>query len=431
MKNSIRILLFLYCPLWLIPSASGQGLPTAGPEEVGLSLERLKRISRVMQGYVERRELAGVITMVARRGRVAHFERYGVRDFESKEPLRFDSIFRIYSMTKPITSAAVMMLYEEGLFQLDDPVEKFIPEFSQIKVYENREDGYNLADLKRRITVKDLLLHTSGLNYSFPEDSDFQRLYREINSEKYKGNLEEMVRKLFKLPISHQPREKWQYSTPSTDVLGYLVEVLSGMPFNRFLEQRIFKPLGMKDTGFHVPREKIGRFTALYGPSENDGESLKLIDAPQTSRYAAGPPSYFSGGGGLVSTAADYVRFAQMMLNGGELEGKRLLSRKTIELMTANHLPEEMIPYGFSNKELEYVTRGYGFGLGYAVLIDVAQSETPGSKGTYRWAGAANTDHWIDPKEELIGILLAQFMPNGYYPIDRQFKVLVYQAIDD
>jgi len=279
--------------------------------------------------------------------------------------------------------------------------------------------------------VKDFLLHTSGLNYSFPEDSDFQRLYKKMNAEKYDGTLKEMVQKLVKLPISHQPGEKWQYSTPSTDVLGYLVEVLSGMPFDRFLEQRIFRPLNMHDTGFYVPGEKISRFTALYGPAENGRAHLKLIDAPETSRYASGPPSYFSGGGGLVSTAQDYIRFAQMMLNGGELEGKRLLSRKTIELMTANHLPEEMIPYTFSNKELEYVTRGYGFGLGYAVLIDVAQSETPGSKGTYRWAGAANTDHWIDPKEELIGILLAQFMPNGYYPIDRQFKVLVYQAIDD
>jgi len=423
--------MFFCCPLWLIPSASGQDLPTAMPEEVGLSPERLKRINKVMQGYVERKELAGIITMVARRGRVAHFERYGVRDFESNEPLGFDSIFRIYSMTKPITSAAIMMLFEEGLFQLDDPVEKFIPEFSQIKVYEDRGEGYNLADLKRKITIKDLLLHTSGLNYSFPQDSDFQKLYRKINSEKYNSTLKETVRKLVELPISHQPGEKWHYSTPSTDILGYLVEVLSGMPFDRFLEQRIFKPLGMKDTGFHVPREKIGRFTALYGPPENGGEPLKLIDAPQTSRYTAGPPSYFSGGGGLVSTAADYVRFSQMMLDGGKLDGTRLLSRKTVELMTVNHLPEEMIPFGFNTEELDYVTRGYGFGLGYAVLVDVARSETPGSKGVYRWAGAANTDHWIDQEEELIGLVLTQFRPNGYYQIDRQFKVLVYQAIDD
>jgi len=431
LKKSIPVLLFLCCLIWLVHSASGQGLPTAVPEEAGLSSERLKRINRVMQGYVERRELAGIITIVARQGRVVHFERYGVKDFESTEPLRFDSIFRIYSMTKPVTSAAVMMLYEEGLFQLDDPVEKFIPEFGEIKVFEKTGDGYKLTDLKRKITVKDLLLHTSGLNYSFPEDSDFQRLQRKINSEKHTGTLKEMVRKLVKLPVSHQPGEKWQYSTLSTDILGYLVEVLSDLPFDRFLEQRIFKPLGMKDTGFYVPGEKISRFTALYGPPENSGERLKLIDAPETSHYTAGPPSYFSGGGGLVSTAPDYVRFAQMMLNGGELEGRRLLSRKTVELMTANHLPDEMIPFGFNTPELEYVTRGYGFGLGYAVLIDVAKSETLGSKGTYRWAGAANTDHWIDPEEKLIGIILTQFMPNGYYPIDRQFKVLVYQAIDD
>ncbi|MFC1537195.1 serine hydrolase domain-containing protein [Gemmatimonadota bacterium] len=431
MNKNIPILIFLYSLLLFLsaPSASGQGLPIAAPEEVGLSSERLKRINTVMQDYVDRKKLAGIVTLVARRGKVAHFERFGVMDLESAEQIQRNSIFRIYSMTKPITSVAVMMLHEQGLFQLDDPVEKYIPEFRDIKVFEKNGSGYRLVDLEREITILDLLTHTSALNYGFPEGTDFHEMYRKFSKDKKKMTLQEMVRRLVKLPISHQPGRKWQYSTLSTDVLGYLVEVLSGESFDMFLEQKIFSPLGMKDTGFYVPENKKGRFTTLYGPSDRGG--IKAIDTPEESPYTSGPPGLFSGGGGLVSTASDYVRFNQMMLNGGELEGTHLLGRKTVEMMTVNHLPKKMIPFGFNSKELEYVTRGFGFGLGYAVLMDAAEHGIPGSEGTYKWSGAANTDQWVDPKEELIGLFLTQFMPNGYYPVDRQFRILVYQALKD
>ncbi|MEA2063864.1 MAG: serine hydrolase domain-containing protein [Gemmatimonadota bacterium] len=430
MRNILlmALLCFFFLP-GLTGPVSGQGLPLAEPEEVGLSSARLNRITAVMQDYVDRQKLAGIVTLVARRGRVALFERFGVMDLESKKPMRFDSIFRIYSMTKPVTSVAVMMLYEEGLLQLDDAVEKYLPEFKDIKVFVNTGSGPELVDLEREITILDLLTHTSALNYDFPEGSDYYKKYQEFRKHKENLTLREMVRQLAGLPISHQPGRRWQYSGWSTDVLGHLVEVLSGLSFDVFLEQRIFKPLGMKDTGFFVPEEKIFRFTTLYGPGEKGG--IEPIDKPSTSKYTSGPPALVSGSGGLVSTASDYVRFNQMMLGGGQLYGTRLLSRKTVELMTANHLPEHMIPFGFGAGNLEYVTRGFGFGLGYAVLADVARHGILGSEGLFKWAGAANTDQWVDPREELIGIFLTQFMPNGFYPVDRQFRVLVYQAIND
>lgn len=401
------------------------------PEEVGLLGDRLERLDNLLRSYVDRRELAGVIGVVARRGRIAHFFRYGVRDFASGQPLRDDSIFRIYSMTKPVVSAAVMILWERGLFQLDDPVERYIPGFKKIKVYQPDGGGYRLAEPERKITVNQMLTHTSALNYDYPEGSELRHRFLELNERKYEMTLQQWMQRLVELPITHQPGTKWQYSTPSTDALGYLVEVLSGQSLDEFLQREIFDPLKMKDTGFHVSAEKIERFTAMYGPLEREGAELTLLEGHNSSRYTDGPATFFSGGGGLVSTAGDYIRFAQMMLGGGELDGARILGRKTVELMTANHLRPEMIPFGFGDPRLAYVTRGWGFGLGYAVLLDVPLHGMPGSVGTYKWAGAANTDHWIDPQEQLIGLLLTQFKPNGHYPIDRQFRTLVYQAITD
>ncbi len=429
MSKPILLVLMLYCvsPICLHPA--GRGLPERPAEELGLSADRLARVGELLEEYVSRGELAGAIGVVARHGRIAYFTRHGARDLSSGQPLRDDSIFRIYSMTKPITSVAVMILWERGLFQLDDPVERYIPEFSRIKVLHQHASGYRLEPPERAITILDLLRHTSALNYKYPEGSEYSYLLKKLNNSKYDGTLAEMVRQLTDLPLTHQPGVKWRYSSPSTDVLGYLVEILSGTSFDKFLREQIFDPLGMKDTGFHVPAEKIDRFTAMYGPPEQEGAELTLLDGHDSSRYTDGPASFFSGGGGLVSTARDYVRFAQMMLGGGELEGVRILGRKTVELITANHLRPEMIPFGFGDPRLAYVTRGWGFGLGYAVLLDVPLHGMPGSAGTYKWAGAANTDHWIDPKEQLIGLLLTQFKPNGHYPVDRQFRTLVYQAI--
>lgn len=429
MKLAVQLLL---CLLLIYPCAtSGRDLSVAQPGDAGMSSGRLARIGGMLEGYVRRGEIAGSVALVVRRGRTVYLDCRGVRDLESGATMTDDSIFRIYSMTKPVASVALMMLYEEGFFQLDDPVESYIPEFAAIKVFQPRGDSYRLVDPERGITVKQLLTHTGALNYSYPEGSDLQRRYDELNKAKVGMTLREWVGRLAEFPIAHQPDTRWQYSTPSTDVVGCLVEVLSGKSLDSFLRDRIFDPLGMKDTGFHVPGDKIGRFTALYGPPRNGSGKISLIDDPRAGRYSAGPPVFFSGGGGLVSTATDYARFAGMMLNGGELDGVRILGRKTVELITANHLRPEMIPFGFDDPRLDYVTRGWGFGLGYAVLLDPPLHGLPGSVGTYKWAGAANTDCWIDPREQLIGLLMTQFMPNGYYPIDKQFRTLVYQALTD
>jgi CubicO group peptidase (beta-lactamase class C family) len=399
---------------------AGRCLVKVKPEEVGLSSERLKRINKVMQGYVDEDKLSGLVTMVARRGKIAHFECFGLMDKESNKPMQPDTIFRIYSMSKPITSVAVMMLYEEGHFQLNDPVSKFIPEFKNVKVFVKKTDtGIEVADTKRQITIRDLLVHISGLAYGLGKDTVVDEMYQKEKMLKWDETLEEKVQRLVKLPLANQPGSTWRYSI-SVDVLGYLVEVISDKRLDVFLEERIFKPLGMEDTGFYVPVEKIDRFATIYKAAEADSfgpdDTLFWGDFSKL-------PRFLSGGGGLVSTANDYMRFCQMLLNGGELDGVRLLSRKTVELMTANHLTDELIHEG-------NMTDGYGFGLGFGVLLDVAQSESLGSEGEYTWGGAASTGFWIDPEEELIGILMTQLMPyNGRFT--KEFKVLSYQAIVD
>jgi len=415
MKNIIFSLHFLF---GLTVHASSQGLPTATPEDVGISSERLKRIAPVMQSYVEENKLPGLITMVARRGKVVHFERFGMMDIEAQKPMEFNTIFRIYSMTKPITSVAIMMLYEEGRFQLDDPVSKFIPEFKDLKVFKNAtEEGIELSYTKREMTIRHLLTHTSGLTYGLA-DRPVDGMYRKAKVLESRTTIKDMVAKLAQIPLLYQPGAEWEYSV-STNVLGYLVEVISGKSFDVFLKERIFEPLRMVDTAFYVPKEEIDRFAANYQPGEEGG--IKLFDAPTTSKYSAGPPTFFSGGGGLVSTTSDYVRFCQMLLNKGELDGVRLLGRKTVELMTMNHLSSDKHPFEM---------KGVGFGLGFAVVTDVAQTGQLGSEGIFSWGGIAATTFWIDPKEELIGILMTQLMSNPH-PFQQQFKVLTYQAIVD
>jgi len=401
-------------------------METATPEQVGLSAKRLERIRPVMQRYVDRKKLAGVLTLVARRGKIAHLECFGMMDLEAGKPMQADALFRLYSMTKPITSVAVMMLYEEGRFQLYDPVSNYIPELTSLKVkHRVTAKGLQLVDAERDMTVRDLLTHTSGLTYDTLEESPIGDMYRQVDPLNATGTLKEMVVKLAQLPLVHLPGSAWRYGV-STDVLGYLVEVVSGMPFEQFLERRLFQPLGMHDTAFYVPKEKIDRLSANYGLDTTG--SIKLIDAPATSTFLSRstPPH---GGDGLVSTAADYLRFCQMLLDGGEIEGARLLSRKTVELMTANHLPDHLVLKLF--KGMEHLTTGYGFGLGFRVLLNVAEAQTLASVGEYGWTGAASTVFFIDPKEELIGLLLPQLLPMGTYPVDREFHTLVYQAIAD
>jgi CubicO group peptidase (beta-lactamase class C family) len=354
--------------------------------------------------------------MVARKGKIVHFEKYGMMDVD--KPMQFNTIFQIMSMTKPITSVAVMMLYEEGYFQLDDPVAKYIPEFKDLKVLSSIDkDGIHVVDQIRPMTIKDLLTHTSGLSYGMfcnPIDS----IYNTISLEE--GTLKDMINKLAKIPLLNQPGTKWNYSR-STDVLGYLVEVVSGKPFDEFLKERIFIPLKMRDTDFYVPKETINRCAAVYGLADNKG--IKAVFEPDTNIISK-PPKFFSGGGGLYSTATDYMIFTQMILNKGEYNGVRLLGSKTVELMTKNHIPDEFLPLA------EWVYPEMGFGLGFGVRID--QLQILGSVGEYGWGGILNTYFWIDPKEQLIYILMTQFTPYNYYPtLIKEFKVLVYQSIVD
>jgi CubicO group peptidase (beta-lactamase class C family) len=360
-------------------------------------------------------------------------------DRERRKPMQPDTIFRIYSMTKPITCVALMTLYERGCFQLFDPVLKFIPAFTDLKVYVGGSGKeVELVPLRRPVTIHDLLTHTSGLTYHFLEYGGVEEMYREARVSS-RTRLAEHVSALLKLPLAYQPGTAWRYSV-SHDVVAYLVEILAGKPFDLYVRESILAPLGMADTGFQVPAEKLGRFAAMYGSGDlldHDmtatkwyGRAMeginKLLADPAESLESA-PHDVLRGGVGLVSTAADYLRFCQMLLNGGHLDGKRILGRKTVELMTSNHLAPELLPYELGG----IYSPGFGYGLGFEVLMDVGQAETLGSVGAYGWGGAAATSFWIDPREELIGILMAQFQPSGYHLIAPDFRVAAYQAIVD
>jgi CubicO group peptidase (beta-lactamase class C family) len=389
------------------------------PEEFGFSPDRLKRIDAVMQRYVDQKTLAGIVTLVARRGGIVHFEKFGFQDIETHKPMELDTVFRIYSMTKPITSVALMMLFEHCLIRLTDPVTKFIPEFKKVKVLVS--EG-KLADLEREITIQDLLRHTAGLSYGDDEDSPVDELYRQADIFNTDITLEEMIRRIADLPLANQPGQVWRYSV-ATDVVGYLVEVISDMSLAEFFDEKIFRPLGMEDTSFSVPPDKIDRFATLYGKTEKS--ALDLIDTATGGSYFN--VRLHSGGHGLVSTTADYLRFAQLVLDKGELDGVRLLGPKTMELMTTNHLPPALMPIAMGEEQMP----GFGFGLGFSVMMDVAQSGMMGSVGLHGWGGWANTHFWVDPQEQLIGILMLQYVPSGTYPVTNDFRTLVYQALID
>ncbi len=417
----------------------GQGLPIATPEDVGVSTERLERIRPVMQGYVDDRHIAGFLTVVARRGKIVHFETIGMRDIENNKPIEPDTIFRIHSMSKPITSVAVMMLYEEGHFQLNTPVSDFIPEFKNMKVY--NADQTEILDAKNEITIKHLLTHTAGLTYGWGGQPVDKR-YREANLFQPGTTLADSMQKLSEIPLVHEPGERWTYGV-SVDVLGYLVEVVSGMPFEEFLQTRLFEPLGMVDTAFSVPLEKLDRFAALYelnkkGGMKGDKDKEKKMDEAKEKakdlkgdrdvkmrleRVEKDPPlkngevRFFPGGGGaLLSTAPDYIRFCQMLLNGGELEGVRILKEETVERMRYPH------------------HEGW-FGLGFSIVPDKeskdtdakASKDTPESAGSYSWGGAAGTIFWIDPEKKVIGLLMTQI--SDVSSSHHQFKKLTYQAL--
>lgn len=433
----------------LINSNDVNYLQIADPEEVGLSAERLERIRPCMQAYIDRHEVPCVVTLVARHGKIAYFEVQGMIDIDAKVPAKKDTIFRIFSMTKPITAVATLILYEEGCFQLDDPIFKFLPAFKNpvVKVSElPRGQRWGVGPFimtvpaHREITIRDCLTHTTGL--AQPELMPLSMLatHKETirglgweeggdpieESETSFPTMKKRIDCLAKLPLFFHPGTAWSYGM-SNCVAGVLVEVASGKTLEEFFKERIFDPLGMKDSSFYLPESKLNRFATNYLSQKKDDEwGLKVIDRPETSKSVKGPKVFFSGGGqggGVLSTAADYARFAQMLLNGGELGGVRLLSRKTVELMTTNHTGDLYI----------YIKgHGYGYGFGVGIRTNFVDSPRVGSIGQYGWSGAACTHYFADPKEDLFGLLFSQVIGAFAKPdfnLTEDFETLIYQAI--
>ncbi len=399
---------------------SADELPVAKPEAAGMSSERLALVMPAMQNFVDEEKVAGAITIVARNGSIVFFEAVGNADIDSGRPIRRDAIVRIYSMTKPITSVAVMMLAEEGRLTLDDPVAKHLPEFEDIKVFAGVDgDEIQVREPERAATIRDLLRHTSGLTYGFFGNTTIDQRYRRANVLSDQGTLADMVTKLGDLPLLYQPGARFNYSV-STDVLGRVVEVVSGKDFGEFLQERIIGPLDMKDTGFFVPEDEMDRFAANHSPKSTGG--LRVTDAPRSSRYRR-EPRMLSGGGGLVSTARDYVRFCQMLLNKGELDGRRLLRQGSIEAMTINQLPDEAYPISLGGKR-----DGVGFGWGFSVVVEKTDYSRRSRVGEYGWGGAASTHFWISPKDDLAVVVLTQLMPFSFQ-MEHAVKPLVYDAI--
>jgi len=395
----------------------------------GFSEERLQRIDRFLQDkYVGPGRLPCAQFLLARDGEVVHQTILGQQDPERGVKLAEDTVYRIYSMTKPITSVALMQLVEEGLIALDDPVHRHIPEWKDLGVFSAGTGPYLTTPPARPMQVVDLLRHTSGLTYGFQNRTNVDAAYRKLKLDAMHGDhdLEGMIQLMAKLPLEFSPGEAWNYSL-STDVCGYLVQKLCGKPLDQVFQERIFDPLKMVDTGFHVRDDQRARFAACYDAAP--GGKLKLQDDPQTSPYLA-PPALLSGGGGLVGTAGDYMRFATMLVNGGELDGARILAPKTIELMASNHLPgardlTELSRSLFS----ESTNAGVGFGLGFAVVFDPPQTLIPCSLGEFYWGGAASTAFWVDPVEQVTAVFMTQLLPSSTYPIRRELRTLAYAAL--
>lgn len=409
---------------------------TTDPASVRMSARRLERIRPVMQSYVDQRGYAGISTMIARRGQIIHAEQVGWRDREAGLPMTSDAIFRIYSMTKPVICTALMMLYEEGRFQLTDPVAKFLPAFGAVKVL--GADG-GLADPIRPVNVRDLMAHTSGLTYDFLEDFPVGAMYREARlMNDASRSLEAVIDELARIPLAFHPGTMWHYSL-GTDVAAHLIQVLSGKPLDVFMRERLFAPLGMDDTDFRVPAAKRARLAAMYGHPDLFDEGMTFsalfghfLSGNNGRREVEGtypvdaPGGFLRGGIGLFSTAADYMRFATMLLSGAGPDGQRIIGRKTLELMHQNHLPQALLPYCLAGVP----TPGYGFGLGSRVCSNVAEAAVSSSVGEFGWAGAAKTYYWVDPVEQLVGVLMTQFMIGFDLP-ENDLRTLVYQAIEE
>ncbi len=423
-------------------STKAAQLTVSDPKELGFDPARLQRVDSFIQSnYLDTGLYPGFTLLVCRNGRIAHLSIQGHADAESGAPMAEDTLIRIFSMTKPITSVALLTLYEEGRFRLEDPVSKFIPSFGDLRVWEDgNADNYTTRHPEREMTIRDLLTHTSGLTYGFMKRHPVDSLYRRSGIDAGGQKLESWVESLAELPLIFTPGSQWSYSV-ATDVLGRLIEVIGGMPFDQFLQARIFDPLDMTDTTFRVDDDDADRLAALYTvpalspfavPEGADGDGKLLLDDGGPDSQWRRPATYLSGGGGLVSTVGDYYRFTQMLLNGGVLDGTRILGRKTVQYATTNHLPGggDLASMGqavFSETTYD----GIGFGLGFSVVLDPAASQVIGTAGTYGWGGAASTLFWVDPVEDLAVIGLTQLMPSSAYPIREELRPLIYSTLVD
>jgi CubicO group peptidase (beta-lactamase class C family) len=399
-------------------------LPTAKPSEVGLDADKIQKVHDNVQALIDKKEMAGAVVAVIRKGKVVMFEAFGESEAGSGKAMKTDAIVRMYSMTKPITTVAAMILVDEGKIGLDDPVSKFLPEFKERRVQIGKDGSDETVPAEREPTIRDLMRHTSGLTYGFFGNSPVDKLYKSAGIFAPGDSLQDTLTKLGKLPLMAQPGTRWNYSV-STDVLGRVVEVASGKELDEFFAERIFKPLDMKDTAFFVPDDKIDRFTATHGQDKEKKTLTVTEPAAKSPRYRT-KPKLLSGGGGLTGTARDYLRFCQMLLNGGELDGVRILKKETVAEMTKNQLGEE--PMKAKNNGSTQV--GDGFGLGFGVRVGKPNPMTGSPVGEYNWGGAASTHFWISPKHELAVVALEQFMPNRQNLLIA-VKPLIYQAVKE
>lgn len=419
----LRYVVTLLLPCALATPALAQGLPRARPEAVGLSTDALARIAPVLQVYVDSGRLPGVLAVVARHGKLAYVGSVGSMDLEQRRAMSPDAVFRIFSMTKPITSAAVMQLYERGKLRLDDPVSKYIPAFAGVKVYSGGSAAQPvLRDPERPMTVADLLTHTAGLTYGLFDSTAVDTIYRKANLINPRWTVAQLADSLARLPLGFSPGSKWNYSF-AIDVLGRVIEVASGMTLDRYLDSELFRPLAMRNTAFHATRAMDGHIMPAYARG-TDGKLHAM--APLLSAEFTAEGKLFSGGGGLLSTPGDYLRFAQMLLNGGELDGRRVLKRETVDLMLQNHLPAALTPVTITR---DWPLGRSGFAYGGSVRVD-SNPAVPGSPGMFRWAGYATTFFWIDPKEDLVAMVWTQYLPvMEMWSLDSEFQRLVYAAL--
>ncbi len=417
--SSIVLILLSFAVAVRVP---GQELPRAKPEDVGMSSKRLERLTDTFNKYASDGRLAGGVTLVIRRGKVVYFRAFGQRDREGNSPMKEDTIFRIASQSKALTSTGVMILQEEGKLLISDPVSKYLPEFANTTVAVPKDGGYDVVKAKRQITIRDLLTQTAGISYGSGPAKD--KWEAAGITGWYFANRDEpvaaTVARMAALSFDAQPGEKWIYGY-STDILGAVIEKASGMPFDEFLRQRIIEPVGMKDTGFYLPPSKAGRLSVVYSAK---GNSIERAPDPGLGvgqgNYVTGPRKSFSGGAGILSTAADYGRFLLMLANGGTIDGKRILSRKSVELMTADQL-----------RKIPYDRDGQGFGLGFSIVKDVGAYGQPSSVGEFGWGGAYHSAYWVDPKEQMVVVYFTQLIPAGNIDDHAKLRALVYQSIVD